>query len=105
MVNYYIYRVGQFIALSLPLNFAYALASGIADVHYLFARKDRSAVGDNLKAIFPHKSSREINRIKRSMYRNFAKYLVDFFRFSKLDKKYIEKNIRVENREYLDHAL
>lgn len=105
MCNYLIYRIGQFIALSLPLKAAYGLAVFFSDLHYLFAKSDREAVGDNLKAIFPQKSKRQINEIKISMFRNFAKYLVDFFRFSRLDIEYIKKNIKVENRGYLDEAL
>ncbi|MFH0791423.1 MAG: lysophospholipid acyltransferase family protein [Candidatus Omnitrophota bacterium] len=105
MYNYLLYRIGQFIALSLPLKAAYWLAILISDLHYLFARSDREAVGENLKAIFPQKSKREINEIKIRMFRNFAKYLVDFFRFSRLDIGYIKKNIKIENRGYIDEAL
>jgi len=39
------------------------------------------------------------------MFRNFAKYLVDFFRFQNLDADYVEKNIKFENLEYVDAAL
>jgi KDO2-lipid IV(A) lauroyltransferase len=39
------------------------------------------------------------------MFRNFAKYLVDFFRFSKLDTEYIKRNIKIENMRYVDEAL
>jgi len=105
MINYSLYRLGQFIALSLPLKFAYCVAMRISDLHYFFAKNDRQTVGQNLKTIFPEKSEKEIAKIRITVFRNFAKYLVDFFRFSKLDKHYIEKNIRVENKEYLDQAL
>lgn len=105
MFNYFLYRAGQFIALSLPLKCGYFVATLIADLHYLFARNDRRIVGDNLRAIFPRKSGREINRIRIAVFRNFAKYLVDFFRFSKIDRKYIDRNVSIENREYFDQAL
>lgn len=105
MCNYLIYRIGQFIASNLPLKAAYWLAVVFSDLHYLFAKSDREAVGDNLKAIFPQKSKREINEIKIRMFRNFAKYLVDFFRFSLLDIDYMKKNIKIENKGYLDEAV
>ncbi len=105
MFNYIIYRLGQFIALNLPLKAAYAIAILICDIHYFFARADRKAVRDNLKVIFPQKSDKEINRIRIMMFRNFAKYLVDFFRFSKLNSEYIKHNIRIENRRYVDEAV
>jgi KDO2-lipid IV(A) lauroyltransferase len=105
MLNYILYRIGQFIALNLPLKFGYKIAVLISDLHYAFADKDRRAVKENLKVIFPEKPNREIHRLRIRMFRNFAKYLVDFFRFSKLDKDYIKKNIRLENIHYLKEAL
>ena len=105
MFNYILYRIGQFIALTLPLKVVYKIAIFISDLHYIFADKDRRAVKENLKAIFPEKSDREIRRIRITMFRNFAKYLVDFFRFSKLDLEYIKRNIKVENIHYVDEVL
>lgn len=105
MFNYFLYRIGQFIALHIPLKLGYKIAVFISDLRYIFAYKDRRAVKENLKVIFPEKSNREIYRIRIRMFRNFAKYLVDFFRFEKLDKEYIKKNIRIENMHYFDEAL
>lgn len=105
MYNYAIYRIGQFIALSLPLKAAYKLAVFISDIRYLFAKTDRRTIKENLKAIFPEKSAKEIRSIQIRVFRNFAKYLVDFFRFEKLNQEYIKKNIRIENIHYFDEAL
>jgi len=105
MVNYTLYRIGQFIALHSPIKKAYKTAVFVSDIHYLFSFKDRRTTGENLKALFPEKTGREIRRIRITMFRNFAKYLVDFFRFSKLDNEYIKKNIKLENMEYIDQVL
>ncbi|MDD5237586.1 MAG: lysophospholipid acyltransferase family protein [Candidatus Omnitrophica bacterium] len=105
MINYILYRIGQFIALALPLNVAYKIAIFFSDLHYIFANKDRRRIKENLNTIFPKKSSREIRRLRIRMVRNFAKYLVDFFRFEKLDKEYIAKYIKIENMHYFDQAL
>jgi KDO2-lipid IV(A) lauroyltransferase len=91
--------------LHIPLRTGYKLAVFFSDLHYIFADKDRRAVIGNLKAIFPEKSDKEIKKIRIWMFRNFAKYLVDFFRFEKLDKDYISKNIRIENIDNFDKAL
>jgi KDO2-lipid IV(A) lauroyltransferase len=103
--NYILYRIGQFIALHLPLTIGYKIAVFCSDVHYIFADKDRRSVRENLKVIFPEKSEREIRRIRIRMFRNFAKYLVDFFRFSKLDLEYIKRNIKIENIHYINESL
>lgn len=105
MFNYILYRIGKFIALCIPLKIAYAIAVFVSDLNYLFSSADRNAVWENLKVIFPDKSDTEIRSIRRRMFRNFAKYLVDFFRFAKVDAEYIRKNVKIENIHYFDEAL
>ncbi len=105
MVNYRLYRIGQAIALSLPLRFAYWLAVFFSDIHHLFGKKDRKVVTENLKVIFPQKDEKEIAKIRIRVFRNFAKYLVDFFRFEKIDSEYIKKNVQIKNLHYFDEAL
>ncbi len=105
MVAYCLYRLGQNIALSLPVKWSYAIARGICDVRALLAWKDCRAVRANLQAIFPEKSKRQIVALQRLMFRNFAEYLVDFFRFPKVDRAYIQQYVHVENIEYLDQAI
>jgi len=105
VLNYYFYRIGQFIALVLPLRLVYSFAVFLADLHYIFAFRDRRFVKGNLRAIFPEKSNQELREISRRVFRNFAKYLVDFFRFEKLNRQYIDKKIKLENLHYFDAAL
>jgi KDO2-lipid IV(A) lauroyltransferase len=105
MIYYLIYKLGAFLSLHLPLKLAYKIAIFFSDLHYLFANKDRANVKANLKAIFPHKSPREIKSIRLAMFRGFAKYLVDFFRFSLLDKNNIKNILRIVNLHYVDAAL
>ncbi|HNX81259.1 MAG TPA: lysophospholipid acyltransferase family protein [Candidatus Omnitrophota bacterium] len=105
MVNYFLYRLGRWIVLRVPLKLGYLIAHVVSDINFLFARADRAAVMGNLRVIFPDKSRRELRRIRRDMVHNFAKYLVDFFRFSSIDKTYVEKNIKLENLHYFDDAL
>jgi len=71
----------------------------------IFAPTDLKVVSANLKAIFPEKPEAEIRNLAKQSFRNFAKYLVDFFRFAKIDTAYIEKNIRIENIENFNQAL
>ncbi|MDD5255190.1 MAG: lysophospholipid acyltransferase family protein [Candidatus Omnitrophica bacterium] len=105
MLNYVIYRFGQFIALHLPLKAAYAIAVLLADLHLALGFLDRRRVGENLRIIFPGFEPRKIRQVRRRMFRNFAKYLVDFFRFSQIDAEYIKSHIRIENLHYLNESL
>jgi lauroyl/myristoyl acyltransferase len=105
MYNYILYRIGQFLAMHLPLRLSYAVAVFVSDLRYLVARQDRILVKQNLKTIFPDKSESQIKQIRLSMFRNFAKYLVDFFRLAVIDKGFVEKRISIENMRYVDQAL
>lgn len=104
MLNYLLYRIGQFIALTTPLKTGYKIAEFVSDVRYLFAFRDQKLVKDNIRAIFPGKSGKEINLISRKLFRNFAKYLVDFFRFEKIDRDFIDRYIKIENIKYFNEA-
>jgi len=105
MVNYSLYRFGQFLALVLPIKISYGLAVIFSDLHYFFVWRDRQATKENLKAVFPEKSDAEIRRIRKALFRNFAKYLVDFFRFSEIDRDYVARQVRIENNHYIDEGL
>ncbi len=105
MLNFIVYKIGQFFALNLPLKAGYGLAVFISDLRYLFAFADRRVITQNLEAIFPNKSKKEIAQIRRALFRNFAKYLVDFFRFAILDMEYVQKNIRIEGLHYYQEEL
>lgn len=105
MFNYFLYRIGQCIASCLPLKAAYAVADILSDIRYFFAFEDNRNVKSNLRIIFPRKSVWELRNIRIRMNRNFARYLVDFFRFNELDGAYIEKYVQVENRHIFDQVL
>ncbi|MBU1871803.1 MAG: hypothetical protein KKH80_03285 [Candidatus Omnitrophica bacterium] len=105
MIFYILYKIGEFIALIFPLKMAYMVGIFFSDLHYLFAWKDHANVAANLKAIFPEKSIQEIKAMRLRMSRNFAKYLVDFFRFSRLNKNNIKKFLHTKNLHYIDNAL
>ena len=105
MISYILYRIGEILSLSLPLRAAYAVAVFLSDLRYLFAAKDRKIVTENLRAIFPEKNDQEISNIRLRVFHNFAKYLVDFFRFKKLNLDYIKNNVKIINNSYLDEGL
>ncbi|MCX5706746.1 MAG: lysophospholipid acyltransferase family protein [Candidatus Omnitrophica bacterium] len=104
MISYLLYRIGQAIALRLPLKTAYSLAVFLTDLYCFFAYVDRARVTRNLKAIFPDKSAKEINRIRIDIFRNFSKYLVDFFCFEKINAEYVKNNVKLTNMHYLKEA-
>ena len=105
MISYWFYKISEAVALLIPLRLAYALAKILSGIYYIFAFRDRRMVTDNLKVIFPLKGDREIAVIRFRVFRNFAKYLVDFLRFKKLDKKYISEKVKIINMESVQEGL
>lgn len=105
MCQFIIYRIAQILALSLPLRIGYSIATFLALLQFHISKKDRETVTDNLKTVLKIDDDLALRRITKETFINFAKYLVDFFRFEKLDRDYIEKNIRVVGKENLEEAL
>lgn len=106
MIFYILYRLGRILALSFPLKFSYRAAANMADIHYLFGHKERTAVIENLKTILAKtEPDKELERTAKNVFRNFAKYLVDFFRFSRISPGYIKKFIKLEGLSNVETAL
>lgn len=105
MLLYVLYRIGYAVANHLPLRVAYRLACRIADMHYSISRVDRNAVLSNLKIICGQCGDKKMNFMAKEVFRNFAKYLVDFFRFLKIDEEYMRKYIKIEGFENIDKGL
>ncbi len=60
---------------------------------------------ENLRCVLPHSGERKLKEYRREILANFSLYLVDFFRFKKIDLKYIEKYVEVAGENHLDDAL
>lgn len=105
MCQFLIYKAAQLLALLLPLKAGYAVATSLARFQFRFSRKDKKIVMDNLRAVLDTRDEAAIRKISKEVFINFAKYLVDFFRFSKLTKEYIGKNVKVTGSDNLDVAL
>lgn len=103
MSPYRWYQLGEWLATRLPRPAAYGLASILSLVHYAGVRADRQAVGRNLDAVLgpqhPHRRA-----VARAVFRNFAKYLVDFFRLAEADAAFMARHVTVVGREHVDAA-
>ncbi|MFA5069558.1 MAG: lysophospholipid acyltransferase family protein [Candidatus Omnitrophota bacterium] len=100
-----LYKIGIFLALTTPLKTGYAIARFVSTLYRFASFRDSRAVMDNLQAIFPGRDIASLKRIRNSVFFNFGKYLVDFFRFSVIDKDYIDRYVTVEGRHYLGQEL
>lgn len=103
---YLLYRAGRFIALSLPVKIAYWIADILSNLYYLLAKNDRKIATGNIRVVLEYTDSAlNPGQTSRKVFKNFARYLVEFFRTPKVDLKYIKKYIKIEGKENLDAAL
>lgn len=102
---FFLYRIGQYLTLRLPLKAGYWIADLGSSLYRLFSKNDRRAVKSNLRIIFPEYDEKRIDNMTKGVFLNFAKYLVDFFRFPKIDMAYIDKYVKLEGIENLKDAL
>jgi KDO2-lipid IV(A) lauroyltransferase len=106
MILLFLYRIGRFMALHLPIKFSYAAARFLAAIHCFIFSRERRAIAENMKVVFSRSmDDKELDGIAKSVFRNFAKYLVDFFRISVVDAEYIKNFVKVEGRQNIDEAL
>jgi KDO2-lipid IV(A) lauroyltransferase len=106
MIFYLVYRFGYFLANNLPLNVSYRIASFIADVWRKASPKDKNAVVENLRIVFGKEAEgRKLDALSDEVFRNFGKYLVEFFRLPKVDRDYIARYVKIEGLENVDKAL
>lgn len=104
MFKYLLYKFGQFCVHSLPLKVAYRIAVAVSDMQYYFSPRDRKAVTNNLRIILG--TDGDISRQVREVFRNFGRYLLEFFRMAKfLTPEYIKTNVRIKNIEHLKRVF
>src|SRR5437762_8476990 len=104
MFKYYIYKFGQFCVTRLPLQWSYRIASFMSDIQYYCSFRDRTAVKNNLKVVLP--PGEDLVWHTREVFRNFGRYLVEFFRMARvIDKDFIARNVKVQNLDALKRAL
>ncbi len=104
MFKFYLYKIGQYIVNLLPLSLSYRFAMFVSDLQCTFSFRDHRAVRNNLRTIL--NTDKNLEPLVREVFRNFGKYLVDFFRMDKnMNMQFIQENVKVENLDYIKKAL
>jgi len=104
MGNYHLYKVGNFLARTLPLALSNALVMFLCDIHFCLSKSDRQAVEHNLRIVL--KTEHVPKAQVRAVFRNFGKYLLEFFTMTKrLQPAFLESNVHIKNIEYLNEVL
>ena len=105
MIMFILYKIGATMALIVPPRIGYTIATLIVYFKYPFSYRERHEIVENLKLVLPGTDVKTLISYSRKIFINFSKYLVDFFRFKKVDLKYIEEHVEIVHRDYIDEAL
>ena len=102
---YLLYKIGLFLLRFANKKIAYGIVFFFAKMKYRVSKKDREIVKENLRVVKPDVSEKDISSLAESVFKNFGRYLVDFFSLGKNGKDFLKKNLRFEGLENIDEAL
>jgi KDO2-lipid IV(A) lauroyltransferase len=103
-IIFILYCLGQNLALLLPTKVSYALAEFAGDISSFLKKEDIANIKANLRCIMPGADEKKIKRLAHEVFKNFAKYLIDFFRFSKITPSYVQEQVRIYNLEEIQRV-
>jgi phosphatidylinositol dimannoside acyltransferase len=99
---YWISRTGAFLGRFIPAPFWYALADPIADLCFVFMRGRRRVLQENLsRVVGPEEAPAAAKRV----FRNFARYVIDFYQLPSLSKDALCNRIEFHDWRHLNEAL
>ncbi len=100
------YRLGFAAGRQVPAAILYRIADLLATASHLTCRAQVRALRGNLARLLPHASERDRTRLTRKVFRNYARYLVDYGRFRWMPREGFEVVIsHLEGGEHLQEAF
>lgn len=102
---YLLYKIGLALLRSVNLGAAYRIVSFCAKIKYNLSKRDREIVKSNLRNIISGANEKKISLLATEVFKNFGKYLVDFFSLTKDRKGYLKDTVRLIGLENLEEVL
>lgn len=101
-----LFRGVSFFTFFLPLNFSLFLGRRLGDLIYLFDRKHRVVAYANIrKTVSDNLDYASSARITRKSYQAFGQNLVEISFIPRINKRYLQKYIHIENRDFVQQAF
>lgn len=113
MVTYYLLKISRALVRAVPPRLAYVIGAICAEVTYVFSRRSKANFRANLLHVLEYQGEdvrsgevrKKVRTLTRKNFRNFAYYLVDFFRFSRFEPQHISKLVEIVGTENVDRVL
>lgn len=102
---FWLWRLGASLAQNLPAGIVYPAAVLLGEAAYLvWGAKRRIAKANFARVLERDADDREVARVARRSFRNFAKYVAEIMRFPSLRPEDLERLVAVEGWEHLRAA-
>ncbi len=106
MIAYYALRLGGAVIGALPLGVSYAIADILGDLWFILWRPGRARTVDNMCVVLGKDTvDREVVATAARSVRNYARYIVDFVRFPRLNRDQILDAVHFDGWDRLDAAV
>lgn len=106
--SYLSFRLAQIFSRWLPRRFSYWISLRIADRFFAKDAEGRRAVMANMAHILQAQnisaSEETLTQMARKTFQLFGKYLVDFFKFSRMTLAEARRLVSIEHLDYLEQA-
>ncbi|MDD5282083.1 MAG: ELM1/GtrOC1 family putative glycosyltransferase [Candidatus Omnitrophica bacterium] len=101
-----LFKAASLFTFLLPLNASLFLGRRLGDVIYFFDSRHRAVAYANIKkAVTINKDFRLAAKITRKVYQAFGQNLIEISFIPRINKRYLEKYIHIENRHYIGEAF
>ncbi len=101
-----LFRGLSFFTSVVPLNFSLFLGRRLGDLIYLFDRRHRLIAYANIRKTVADKSDcASSSRITRRAYQAFGQNIIEISFIPRINKRYLEKYIHIENKENIAAAF
>ena len=89
----------------MPFWVLYGLADFIFVLVYYVVRYRRKIVAKNMRESFPELSDKELSKIARKFYRNFADYIVETIKLNHISDEEIKRRMVFKNMDIIDRLF
>src|SRR3989338_9967757 len=103
---YWLIRSLSLLVIAMPLKVNFVLGRALGISGYYLLKKKRNLAFKNLKTVFRDEFEYwQIERIANKAFISLALDIIEALYIPKIDSRYINKHIRIENLKFLDEAL
>jgi len=101
-----LFRGASFFTSFAPLNFSFFLGRRLGDLIYFFDRRHRAIAYANIRKTVADKLDYVSSaRITRKAYQAFGQNIIEIAFIPRINKQYLEKYVRIENKDYIPAAF